>query len=131
MTKLGKYFTLEELIASSTADKAGINNVPPHDAVVNLKLLVDNILDPAREMLGEPIYVNSGYRCYELNKILLGSKTSQHLKGQAADIYTIHMNKLLDILKTLTFDQFIIYKTKGFYHISYDDNRNRKQILYL
>lgn len=132
-----KYFTIKELCASSVADKNDIDNSldPRSDndkmVIDNLNDLVDNILDPAREELGEPIYVNSGYRCEQLNRILLGVKNSQHLVGEAADIYCQHMDKLLPILKNLIFDQLIIYKYRGFFHISFTTKRrNRMQVLY-
>ena len=125
-----KYFTIEELCASSVAEKNDIDNTPDVYAIDNLHELVDNILDPARESLGEPIYANSGYRCEELNRILGGVSNSQHRLGEAADIYCIHMDRLLEILKTLDFDQLITYKTKGFYHVSYTTRRkNRNQML--
>lgn len=134
--QIGKYFTLEELTASSVAEKNDIDNsLDPrsdHDMEVidNLIDLVQNVLDPAREALGEPIYISSGYRCEQLNRILLGVKNSQHLVGEAADIYCQHMDKLLPILKNLIFDQLIIYKYKGFYHVSYTTRRsNRMQLL--
>jgi len=126
-----KYFTIKELCASSVAEKNDIDNTPDVYSIDNLHELVNNILDPAREALGEPIYVNSGFRSAEVNRIVGGTKNSQHLRGEAADIYCIHMDRLLEILKTLDFDQLIIYKTKGFYHVSYTTRRkNRNQILY-
>jgi uncharacterized protein YcbK (DUF882 family) len=41
--------------------------------------------------------VTSGYRCPALNKAVNGSKYSQHVKGQAADITTgyVSWNKKL------------------------------------
>ena len=81
-----KYFTIKELCKSSTAKQKGIDNTPNSEIVNNLTQLVDYILDPLREKYRKPITVNSGYRCPELNKAVGGSKTSQHLKGLAADI---------------------------------------------
>lgn len=81
-----KYFTIKELCKSTTAIQRKIDNTPNSEIVNNLTLLVDNILDPLREKYGKPITVNSGYRCPALNKAVNGSKTSQHVKGLAADI---------------------------------------------
>ena len=64
----------------------GIDNTPPSSAVKALNDLVDNVLDPLREAWGGPIRVNSGYRCPELNRIVGGTPTSQHQRGEAADI---------------------------------------------
>ena len=44
------------------------------------------MLQPIRDAWKGVIVVNSGYRCEALNKAVGGSKTSQHLKGEAADI---------------------------------------------
>ena len=81
-----KYFTLKELTRSTTATAKGIDNTPTPEVEKNLTLLVENVLDPLREIYGKPITVNSGYRCPELNKAVGGSKTSDHVKGFAADI---------------------------------------------
>ena len=59
--------------------------LPPHIRE-NIEALVDNVLDPAREKLGKPIIVNSGYRCPKHNAEVGGVKNSQHMKGEAADI---------------------------------------------
>ena len=81
-----KYFTIKELTRSDTARHLGIDNTPPASAVMALNELVDHVLDPLREAWGGPIHVNSGYRCPELNKIVGGTPTSQHQRGEAADI---------------------------------------------
>ena len=47
-----------------------------------LKLLVN-----LRKTLGEPIKINSGYRCEPYNKQVGGVPTSYHLFGMAADIF--------------------------------------------
>lgn len=84
-TKLTKNFTLEELYASATANRKGINNYPPESMMENIKELAE-LLQKIRDKYGYPIHVNSGYRCLALNNAVGGSKTSQHVIGQAADI---------------------------------------------
>ena len=74
-----KHFTIGELCASTTADARGIKNTPMLQETGNLKALADNVLDPLREWYGKPIYVNSGYRCPQLNRMVGGKPTSQHL----------------------------------------------------
>lgn len=86
MENLSKNFTLEELISSNTAKAKGIDNTPGVIEKQNLKLLAQTVLQPIRDKYGKPISVTSGYRCPKLNAAVGGSKTSQHLKGQAADI---------------------------------------------
>lgn len=122
-----KYFTLSELTHSATAIKYGIDNTPSEEVVKNIELLVEKILDPAREELGQPIFVNCGFRNQEVNKLVGGVKNSQHLIGCAADIWAKDMKKLWDILYKMDFDKLIRYKT--FYHISYNGDKNRHQII--
>lgn len=130
-----KYFTIKELCSSSTAKQKGINNTPNSEVVNNLEQLVDYLLDPLRERYGKPITVNSGYRCSALNKAVNGSKTSQHLKGLAADITagSAAKNKTLFNLAIeldLPFDQLIDEKNYKWIHISFSKTP-RKQILHL
>ena len=90
----------------------------PPSAEQNLQALVDHVLDPARERLGMPITVNSGYRCPAHNKAVGGVKNSQHLKGEAADITCADNKRLAEIIEQLgNFDQLIVYPT--FLHVSY------------
>ena len=130
-----KYFTIKELTKSSIAESKGLNNTPNKQQEQNLIDLVDNILDPLRERYGKPITVNSGYRCPALNKAVNGSKTSQHVKGLAADITagSPKENKVLFQLAQeldLPFDQLIDEKKFKWVHISFSE-KPRKQILHL
>ena len=91
-----KYFTHNELIKSSTADKLGIDNTPTDETVQNNIIELMEVLDGVREAWtvkcekecwGNPaIIVNCGYRCDALNEAVKGSKTSAHSIGAAADI---------------------------------------------
>ena len=65
-----KYFTLEELCKSETAEKNGIKNFPTFEVVMNLLELTEKVLDPMRAAWGGAILVGSGFRCLELNKIV-------------------------------------------------------------
>ena len=127
-----KYFTMQELCKSDTANRLGIWNWPIDNYVFdNLNALVDNVLDPAREELKAPIFVNSGYRSKELNIAVAGAKNSQHMKGEAADVRCKgDLMKLFNILKKLDFDQLILYRKKNFCHVSYVTHRkNRNQVI--
>lgn len=132
-----KYFTLNELIKSDAAKRSKINNTPNKQEENNLIALVENILDPLREAYGKPIIVTSGFRCERLNKLVNGSKTSQHRTGQAADIRTVEdtveeNKKLFDLAQELNlpFDQLIDEYNYDWVHVSYSP-RNRKQILHI
>lgn len=87
-TRLTKNFTLEELTASSTALRRGIDNTPPEGVKGELKELA-SLLQTIRDAYGYPIHVTSGYRCAELNVAVGGATSSQHTLGQAADIVAV------------------------------------------
>lgn len=135
-----KWFTIEELTKSETARRLKIDNRAPAAAEARLTALVGAVLDPLREAYERPIYVNSGYRCARLNRAVGGAPTSQHLRGEAADIDTRSRseNKVLFeyIKRFLPFDQLIWEKgnvTDGpdWVHVSYRaDGGNRKQVIY-
>lgn len=84
--KLTPHFTLSEFTKSPTAAAKGIDNTPSLTAVSNLQFLCEKILEPLREHAKQPIIINSGYRCLQLNKAVGGVSTSNHLSGYAADI---------------------------------------------
>ena len=130
-----KYFTMGEMMRSDTAARKGINNKCTKEDAERLKKLIENVLDPLREAYGKPIKVNSGYRCPELNKAVGGSKTSDHMKGCAADIVgtpnTKSENKrLFELVKSLDlpFDQLIDEKNLSWVHVSHREGNNRKQV---
>lgn len=134
--QLSKNFNLKEFIESETAFKQGFDEqFRPSDTVIkNLTSLVKNLLQPARDKLRSAIYVSSGYRCPRLNKAIGGSKNSDHLYGRAADVYCADNLKLFNLLSQMEFKQLIWYygdsTVPDFLHISYDENDNRKQVLY-
>lgn len=131
-----KYFTLGELCRSTTADKRGIKNLCTKQQAENLQALVENVLDPLRELYGKPITVNSGFRSAELNKAVGGVPTSQHTRGEAADITggnPEENRKLIALIREhLDYDQCIDEKNCAWVHVSYKRlGINRKQFLKL
>ena len=130
-----KYFSIEEMTKSDTAKAKGIDNTPSQEVIDNLTKLIEAVLDPLREWFGKPITVNSGYRCEALNKAVGGSNTSDHVTGRATDIDTgskEENKKLFDYIKdNLEFDQLIDEKNLAWVHVSFRENNNRKQVLYL
>lgn len=129
MGKISKNFTSEELTKSFTAERKGIVNIPNEEQLDNLIALVIEVLQPLRDLYQEPFKINSGFRCKELNKVVGGAKNSQHLEGKAVDISVKNPRRLLDTLiwSGLEFDQAILYET--FLHISYNEGKNRNQII--
>ena len=135
--KISENFTLEELCASSTAKEKGIKNVPGTAEVVNLCALVHHVLQPLRDACG-PITISSGYRSAALNKAVGGVANSQHMKGEAADIFikgdmSFGRHIFDRIRKNMVFDQLIWEHNKqGTYwvHVSYRaDGNNRKNVI--
>ena len=131
-----KYFTIEELTRSDTAKVKGIENTPTQEAKEKLVTLIENVLNPLREMYGKPITVNSGYRCPKLNAAVGGAKNSQHMRGEAADITAgskEENRKLFELIRdNLPFDQLINESDYSWVHVSYvSPEKNRKQALKL
>lgn len=131
-----KHFTLAELSRSATAAARGIDNTPTPAAADNLRALVADILDPLRTAWGQPITVNSGYRCPALNAAVGGAPASQHLRGEAADITagTPEANRRLFALiqsLDLSFDQLIDERDYAWIHVSHRRGSDRRQILHL
>ena len=84
--KLSEHFRLSEFTQSATAERLGLDNTPDSTALHNIELLCRYVLEPIRQAFGQPIVVNSGYRCRQLNIAVGGAKRSFHLSGRAADI---------------------------------------------
>ena len=132
-----KHFNLSEFFQSSTAAKNGIKNEPSVDEkatiVRNINLLVDNVLDPARDEFRTPIIITSGYRCPQVNRLVGGVDNSQHMSGCAAYFHVMGFTPsmmhevFLYIFNTLEFDQLIYYRSKNFIHVSYVENCNRHE----
>lgn len=127
--KLTKNFTLEEMTRSTIAQRLGLDNIAPPKIIIALKLLCENVLQPIRDHFNKPVHVNSGYRSQKVNEALPGSsKTSQHKKGEAADIEIYGISNLTLaqwIINNLDYDQLILeYHTagkpnSGWIHVSY------------
>ena len=86
--KLSEHFTLSEMCFSRTAasHKPPVPNIPLKCHITAMQNLAVRALEPIRQHLGLPILVNSGYRCELVNAMVGGAKTSQHMRGEAADI---------------------------------------------
>lgn len=125
-----KYFTMEELCYT----RHDVENKPNEEQKTALTILVNKVLDVAREKLQNPIMVTSGFRSEKLNKLVGGASSSQHCKGEAADLDCSDNKKLFDILSELEFDQLIWEKgddkQPAWVHVSYKRiGKNRKQKL--
>ena len=93
MEQFTKNFSYDELIASATAKRLGLDNRPTSEEKEKLRQLAEDILQPIRDAWNSPIVVTSGYRSEAVNKAVGGVSNSQHRLGEAADIRPIKMNE--------------------------------------
>lgn len=126
-----KHFTDKELRCKCCG------RLPP-EAKENLKALVDNVLDPVRELYGSPVYVNSGFRCPLHNAAVGGVAKSQHLTGEAADITAGSPAGNLKLARLIAqlgnYDQMILYVHSGsmepqFLHVSWKRCGNNRHCI--
>jgi len=107
---MSEHFSLKEFTDSATAEKFHINNTPDKYALEGIRTLCREVLEPLRKAFG-PVFINSGYRCRELNRRLHGVGLSQHLVGEAADLRIANEDigrQYFDFLLThCTFDQLL------------------------
>ena len=131
-------FTLSEMVKSETALRHDMDNTPGEAEIASLRLLCEKILQPVREHYGKGVKVNSGFRHPEVNAKVGGSKTSDHCKGQAADIEipgVANADLAIWIMDNLEYTQLILefytpgVPDSGWVHVSYDPANLKKQNL--
>ena len=101
---LSPHFTLQEMERSQTAIRHGIIN---KGNIRKIKALLDlclNVLYLLRTLVRKSINIQSGFRNPTVNSFVGGSSTSQHMKGQAADINVEGMTPttLFDLIRNST-----------------------------
>ena len=136
--QLTNNFSLAEMVKSETALRHDMDNTPGEAEIENLKRLAEKVLQPVRDHYGKGVKVNSGYRHPEVNAKVGGSKTSDHCKGQAADIEipgVPNADLAQWIAENLDFTQVILefytqgIPDSGWVHVSYDPANLKKQTL--
>lgn len=139
--RISENITYAEAFKSQTAVRKKIKNTTNDPEILkNMKHVAENIFEPIRKHFGKPIGISSFYRSPELNISVGGSKTSQHVTGEAididADIFGGLTNKeIFDFVKSnLDYDQLIwefgTAKNPAWVHVSLKRvGKNRKQIL--
>jgi hypothetical protein len=93
----------------------------------NLGLLFMRVLEPLRVMVECHVHIISGYRCPELNDHVGGSRSSQHMTGQAADFIVddFSVNEVCQLIADhFPFDQ-VISEFGEWTHVSYCADRHR------
>jgi hypothetical protein len=136
--QLSKNFNLQEMTKSESASRFNLDNTPAKEAIENLKILCEKVLQPVRDHYGKSVRINSGYRSPEVNSKVGGSKTSDHCLGKAADIEidgVTNYDLAKWIMDNLTFRQVILefytpgIPDSGWVHVSFDANDNKKESL--
>ena len=136
--QLTNNFSLAEMVKSDTALRHDMDNTPGEAEIANLKTLCEKVLQPVRDHFQTGVKVNSGFRHPEVNAKVGGSKTSDHCKGQAADIEIpgiANADLAVWIMDNLTYTQLILefytpgVPDSGWVHVSYDPANLKKQNL--
>jgi hypothetical protein len=135
---LSANFSLKELTRSDIALRMGLDNTPSEKEIASLRLLAEKVLQPVRNHFGKGVKCNSGFRASAVNQATGGSKSSDHVKGQAADIEIpgVPNAELAQwIMDNLEYTQLILefytpgIPDSGWVHVSYDPNNLKKQEL--
>lgn len=136
--QLSTHVSLADATASQTAARNGLKNQPPPELIPVLRATANGIYEPLWYATDGQIRISSFYRSEAVNAAVGGSKTSQHVKGEAIDIQatgTLTNGKLYELVKdTLTtFDQLIwefgSAKDPAWVHVSLRKVGNRMQEL--
>lgn len=129
---LSPHFSLDELTASDTAARAGIDNTPPADVLETLKLTATG-LEAVRVLLGAPLHVSSGYRSPALNKLVGGQAHSQHCRGEAVDFTSRQFGTPEQIVARLVASQLaydqVILEFNRWVHISFGGKQRRQALV--
>jgi len=129
-----EHFSLNELTASQTATRHGINNTPSQVATERLRMLATT-LEQVRSLLdNNSIRISSGYRCLALNRAIGSNDLSAHVLGYAVDFTCPAFGTPKEVANKIAespikFDQ-LIYEggNGGWIHLSIDP-RNRRELL--
>jgi hypothetical protein len=132
--RLSPHFTLGEL----TKTQIRADNTPPPEVIERLILLCHAVLERVRDEFG-PVIVNSGYRSPEVNRAVGGSRTSDHMTGEAADFEVRGVSNYelaCWVREHLKYNQLILEMyvpggdpNAGWVHCSYKENGNKNEVL--
>lgn len=117
--QLSAHFLLSEMVVTSKP----FPNEPNDEQIECLRQLSQQ-LELWRPSVG-PLKVTSGFRSLEVNRAVGGSRTSQHLRGEACDVIPVKgrpqaWDRLLKLIASgLPIDQAIIYEAEPHIHVSY------------
>ncbi|WGL30970.1 peptidase [Dipodfec virus UOA04_Rod_611] len=98
---LSPHFSLSELTRTQIKNYSYTNSLVSPDIEANLRRLCLELLEPIRDAYGFPVYVNSGYRCRQVNRAVGGSPRSYHLFGRAADVRGNDLFRFRNVVRDL------------------------------
>jgi hypothetical protein len=138
--RISAHISYAEGCISATGKRLGIKNEPSPTVLATMKVTASHLFEPIREAWGRPIEIISFYRSKALNDAVGGSKTSQHMVGEAIDVRAMGATnaELFHFIESLkgevAYDQIILeFPVKGepsWLHISHTHKRaNRMQVL--
>ena len=131
--QLTKNFYLEEFVASDTAARHGIDNTPNAPTILQNIYKCAELLEKVRSACGnKAVFISSGYRSPEVNRLIGGAKQSAHMTGSAVDIkvpgYGSPLHVAAAILESgIQFGQ-LIYEG-SWVHISLPDSEHNGEVL--
>lgn len=112
--QLTDHFSLDELTTTNRTKYKDKNYMYGLQKISQMNILA-HFCEQVRLIVGCPMKITSGIRCEELNSVVGGSKTSQHLKGEAIDFVPtkIKLKTAFDKIRksNLEFGQLIIEKS--------------------
>ena len=130
--QITKHFTLREL---TTTDIEELKEKNYEEGRLKLYELckVAVLLEAVRLLLNSPMTITSGYRCGEVNNAIKGSKTSQHLRAEAADFIPLKLSaqEAFDMIRKsdIKYGQLILEK-RGNGHLIHISIGTKRQNLY-
>lgn len=141
MEPISPHISYKEATRCEIAKRMGWKNDPDSEQLKRIKTLAEKVFEPIRKYFGIPIFIWSMFRTKQVNEAINGAKNSQHManNGAAIDIdaqvYGVLTNKrIFDyVRKNLEFDQLIGEGISDgdfdWIHVSYNEGKNRKEIL--
>ena len=130
--QITKHFTLREL---TTTDIEELKEKNYEEGRLKLYELckVAVLLEAVRLLLNSPMTITSGYRCEDVNNAIKGSKTSQHLRAEAADFIPLKLSaqEAFDMIRKsdIKYGQLILEK-RGNGHLIHISIGTKRQNLY-
>jgi len=126
-----KNFQHEDFFSSDTAVRLGINNHTTDPTILKNLSSTADLMQEVRDLLKEPIKINSAYRCKQVNDAVGSKDTSQHLQGLACDFVCPKFGTAEEIIRAIKKAGIIVdqcFDEGSWCHISRKPKGNRMMI---